>query len=126
MSKYWHCPRCNYSADPQRWDIEARAYFEELSPTLQTLVKELFKLCDKYVYGGRLTKRERSKFLYTVGGTSDLEDVVYGINTYIDQEMYKKALPLTYLSAIIRNRSDRKETTLNAERKLRGYDPPEE
>lgn len=126
MGRHFRCPRCNYTTDPKRWDVEAQAYFEELKPPIQQLIKKLFRLCNRYVYGGKLTQKEKSKFLYTVGGTSDLKDVVYGINTYITEKMYEKAYPLTYLSAIIRNRTDRKESTLKAERKLRGYDPPGE
>lgn len=126
MPKHWQCPRCNYTTDPERWDIEAGAYFKELKPEFQKIIKKLFNLCDKYVYNGRLNKRQRSKFLYTVGGTRDLQDVISGIHTYLDEKMYEKALPLEYLSAIIRNRSERKKSTIEAERKLRGYDPPEE
>tara|TARA_R100000734_G_scaffold11161_1_gene8390 strand:- start:290 stop:670 length:381 start_codon:yes stop_codon:yes gene_type:complete len=126
MPKHWQCPRCNYTTDPKRWDTEADIYFAQLKPGMQNLIKKLFRICNRYVYKGRLSKRERSKFLYTIGGTTDLKDVIYGIQMYLNDKMYKKALPLTYLSAIIRNRVQSKQSTIEAERKLRGYDPPGE
>jgi hypothetical protein len=103
---------------------EARLYWDELKPGMQKLLNKLFNIVNRHVYGGKLSKMEKSKFLYTIGGTTDLKDVIKSITLYMNSEMYKKALPLTYLSAIIRNSSERKEITLKAERKLRGHDPP--
>ena len=78
------------------------------------------------MYEGKLTGIEKSKFLYTVGGTADLRDVMLGIKQYVNDEMYLKAKPLSYLAAMIRNKVQNKETQLKAERRIRGYDPPED
>ena len=122
---YIRCPRCNYTNDPQVMTNEAKMYWNELVPDLQKLIQNLFKIVNKHVYGNKLTALEKSKFLYTIGGTKDKIDVIRGIKEYMHKEMYLKALPLNYLSAMIRNFSERKEITLKAERRMRGYDPPE-
>jgi len=105
---------------------EARLYWAELKPGMQDIIKNLFKICDKYCYGGSLNKQQKSKFIYTVGGTKDLKNVIHGINIYMSDKMYKKGFTLDYLAAIIRNNSERKEIMLKAERKTRGIDPPGE
>ena len=122
----WRCPRCNYTNDPEVMTSEDRLYWAELKPGMQDIIKNLFKICDKYCYGGNLNKKQKSKFIYTVGGTRDLKNVIHGINIYMSDKMYKKGFTLDYLAAIIRNNSERKEIMLKAERKTRGIDPPGE
>jgi len=122
----WRCPRCNYTNDREVMTSEARLYWAELKPGMQDIIKNLFKICDKYCYGGSLNKQQKSKFIYTIGGTKDLKNVIHGINIYMSDKMYKKGFTLDYLAAIIRNNSERKEIMLKAERKTRGIDPPGE
>ena len=123
--KYIYCPRCSYTNDPKVMNREAKMYWEGFHPRLQKLIISLFKHVNKHVYGGKLTSQEKSKFIYTNGKIKDLTHLVNGITQYIDEGMGKKALPLTYLTAIIRNNNDRSKLKLKAERRLRGYDPPE-
>ena len=78
------------------------------------------------MYENKLTGTEKSKFLYTVGGIADLREVIDGIKQYINDEMHLKGKPLSYLAAMIRNKVQHKETQLKAERRIRGYDPPED
>ena len=122
----WRCPRCGYTADREVMTEEARLYYEELKPDIKNLIQHLFKLVNKHVYSGAMNKMDKSKFLYTIGGTKDLKDVIHGIRIYINDKMYLKGLPLTYLSAIIKNRAERKEVMLEAEKRIRGIDPPKD
>tara|TARA_Y100000590_G_scaffold414070_1_gene510613 strand:+ start:26986 stop:27375 length:390 start_codon:yes stop_codon:yes gene_type:complete len=128
MPKYsnWRCPRCGYTTDKAVMNREARLYYNELKPGIKDLIKKLFNICNRYVYNGRLNKQQRSKFMYTVGATKDVKDIVHGINIYMSDKMYKKGFTLDYLAAIIRNNAERKDITLKAEKRLRGIDPPEE
>ena len=104
---------------------EARLYYNELSTGVKDLIKQLFNICNRYVYNGKLNKRQRSKFMYTIGSTKDVKDIIHGINIYMSDKMYKKGFTLDYLAAIIRNNAERKDITLKAEKRLRGIDPPE-
>ena len=104
---------------------EARLFYAQLKPGMQDLIKKLFNICNRYVYNGKLNKQQRSKFMYTVGATKDLKDIIHGINIYMSDKMYKKGFTLDYLAAIIRNNAERKDITLKAEKRLRGSDPPE-
>ena len=126
MSQYnkWRCPRCNYTNDTEVMTSEARLYYAELKPGMQKLILDLFKICNKYCYGGTLNKKHKSKFIYTIGATKDLKNVIHGINIYMSGKMYKKGFTLDYLAAIIRNNAERKEIMIKAERKTRGIDPP--
>lgn len=123
---YFRCPRCNYHSDPEVITTEAKMYWDELSPLFQEVISEFFKIIDKHVYENKLTGTEKSKFLYTVGGTADLREVMDGIKQYINDEMHLKGKPLSYLAAMIRNKVQHRETQLKAERRIRGYDPPED
>ena len=122
----WRCPRCNYTTDPEVMDREARLYYSELKPGMKDLIKKLFNICNRHVYNGHLNKKNKSKFMYMVGGPKDLKNVIHGINIYMSDKMYKKGFTLDYLAAIIRNTAERKEIMRKAEHKMRGYDPPEE
>ena len=77
---------------------EARLYWTELKPGMQDIITNLFKICDKYCYGGSLNKKQKSKFIYTIGGTKDLKNVIHGINIYMSDKMYKKGFTLDYLA----------------------------
>ena len=127
MPRYskWRCPRCGYTTDPTVMNDEARLFYAQLKPGMQDLIKKLFNICNRYVYNGKLNKQQRSKFMYTVGATKDLKDIIHGINIYMSDKMYKKGFTLDYLAAIIRNNAERKDITLKAEKRLRGSDPPE-
>ena len=72
----WRCPRCNYTTDPEVMDSEARAYYNELKPGMKDLIKKLFSICNRHVYNGRLNKKQKSKFMYMIGGTKDLKNVL--------------------------------------------------
>ncbi len=126
MAKYsrWRCPRCGYTSDPAVMTREARQYYNELKPGIRDLIKKLFSICNRYVYDGKLNKQQRTKFMYTIGRTKDVKDIIHGINIYMSDKMYKKGFTLDYLAAIIRNNSERKSITLQAERRMRGFDPP--
>jgi hypothetical protein len=126
MPRYsrWRCPRCGYTTDPAVMSREARLYYNELKPGIKDLIKKLFNICNRYVYNGNLNKQQRTKFMYTIGKTQDVKDIIHGINIYMSDKMYKKGFTLDYLAAIIRNNSERKSITLKAERRMRGYDPP--
>lgn len=128
MAKYskWRCARCGYTTDPAIMTAEARLYYNELKPGIKKLINSLFSICNRYTYDGKLNKKQRTKFMYTIGSTKDVKDIIHGINIYMSQEMYKKGFTLDYLAAIIRNNAERKDITLKAERKMRGIDPPEE
>ena len=122
----WRCPRCGYTTDPAVMSREARLYYNELSPGVKDLIKKLFNICNRHVYNGKLNKRQRSKFMFTIGRTKDIKDIIHGINIYLSDKMYKKGFTLDYLAAIIRNNAERKSIVLKAEKRLRGTDPPEE
>lgn len=117
------CPRCGYSTDPRIMNLEAKLYYNELSPFMKKVVDRLFNLVDKHV--GKLDERKRSRFLYTIGEIKDLKDVLNGINLYVNQKMYLGGKGLEYLAAIINNRARDKEKTIEAEKRVFGVDPPE-
>lgn len=118
------CPRCGYTTDPKLMDLEAKLYYNELSPFMKKVIDRLFKLVDLHV--GKLDKRKRSRFLYMVGSVKDLKDVLSGINLYVNQKMYLGGKGLDYLAAIINNRNRDKEKTIEAEKRVFGIDPPEQ
>ena len=122
--RYWRCKRCNYTENPEVMTQEAKLLWNELSEEVKQYITDLFELLNKEVYENKLTGLEKSKFLYTVGGT-DMRYVVQGIKQYLTEKMHKKAMPLSYLSRIILNTKERESVQLKAERRLRGYDPPE-
>jgi hypothetical protein len=105
-------------------DLEAKLYYDELSPFMKKVIDRLFKLVDLHV--GKLDKRKRSRFLYMVGSVKDLKDVLSGINLYVNQKMYLGGKGLDYLAAIINNRNRDKEKTIEAEKRVFGIDPPDE
>ena len=57
------CPRCGYTTDPKLMDLEAKLYYNELSPFMKKVIDRLFKLVDLHV--GKLDKRKRSRFRST-------------------------------------------------------------
>ena len=100
MTRYskWRCPRCGYTTDSAVMNREARLYYNELKPGVQDLIKKLFNICNRYVYNGKLSKQQRSKFMYKIGATKDVKDIIHGIKTasFLFSENSLSCLSKTY------------------------------
>ena len=119
----WRCPACGYSPSANL-EEEARQLMDERPIAIQALIKKCINYVDLFVYKSKMPIKYTNQFMYSIALIHN-EEVQRGIRLFLDKKYYKTNMNLAYLSGIIRNIHQTKESQINAEKILHGLNPPE-